>query len=35
MKSHDHLDRRSIAPPIRLVESYVAGAPVIYRPVPA
>ncbi|MET1132959.1 MAG: DUF222 domain-containing protein [Aeromicrobium sp.] len=35
MKSHDHLDRRSVAPPVRLVESYVAGAPVIYRPVPA
>ena len=35
MKSHDHLDRRSLAPPIRLVESYVVGTPVIYRPVPA
>ncbi|MBC9225725.1 DUF222 domain-containing protein [Aeromicrobium sp. 636] len=35
MKSHDHLDRRSLAPPIRLVDSYVVGAPVIYRPVPA
>jgi hypothetical protein len=35
MKSHDHLDRRSLRPPVQFAECYAVGTPVIYRPVPA
>ncbi|WP_146827595.1 HNH endonuclease [Aeromicrobium flavum] len=35
MKSHDHLDRRSLRPPVQFVECYAVGTPVVYRPVPA
>lgn len=35
MKSHDHLDRRSLRPPVQFAESYLHGTPVVYRAVAA
>lgn len=35
MKSHGHLHRRHLRPPVQFAEPYLRGAPVIYRAVPA